>query len=153
MGDVNIPTQALILVGDGEKAIFLRNKGSPDDIRLEVENILWHDNPASHEQGTDKPGRAFASAGTARSAMEETDWHQLGEERFASEIARVLYTLAHANKFEALVVVAPPKVLGHLRKEFHKEVIDRITGELPKELTTHSLPDIERVLSGKVLSA
>jgi protein required for attachment to host cells len=147
MADVNIPTQALILVGDGEKAIFLRNKGSPDDIRLEVENILWHDNPASHEQGTDKPGRVFASAGTARSAMEETDWHQLGEERFASEIARMLYTLAHANKFEALVVVTPPKVLGRLRKEFHKEVIDRITGELPKELTTHYLRDIERVLS------
>ena len=68
MADVDIPNEALILVGDGEKALFLRNKGSREDIRLKVENILWHDNPASHEQGTDEPGRAFASVGTARSA-------------------------------------------------------------------------------------
>ena len=89
----------------------------------------------------------FASAGTARSAMEETDWHRLGEERFAVEIADTLYRLAHANKFEALVVIAPPKVLGNLRKAFHKEVVDRITAEVPKDLTSHPLPDIERLLA------
>jgi protein required for attachment to host cells len=148
MADVDIPSEALILVGDGEKALFLRNKGSREDVRLKVENILWHDNPASHEQGTDEPGRAFASVGTARSAMDETDWHQLGEERFVTEVARRLKTLAQAKRFDALVVVAPPKVLGQLRKEFHKEVTDRITGELPKELTTHYLPAIEKVLRG-----
>jgi protein required for attachment to host cells len=147
MDKVTVPNRALVVVGDGEKALFLRNKGDPQAIKLEVEDILGHDNPATHEQGTDKPGRAFASVGTARSAMEETDWHRLGEERFAAEIAATLYRLAHANKFEALVVVAPPKVLGNLRKAFHKEVVDRITGEVPKDLTSHPLPDIERLLA------
>lgn len=147
MNEVNVPADALVVVGDGEKALFLRNKGGPQAIKLEVEDILAHNNPATHEQGTDKPGRAFASVGSARSAMEETDWHRLGEERFAAEIAATLYRLAHANKFEALVVVAPPKVLGILRKAFHKEVIDRITGEVPKDLTSHPLPDIERLLA------
>jgi protein required for attachment to host cells len=147
MNEIKIASEALVVVGDGEKALFLRNKGGPEDIRLEVEHILGHDNPATHEQGTDKPGRAFASAGTARSAMEETDWHQLGEDRFAVDIADILYRLAHANKFEALVVVAPPKVLGTLRKAFHKEVVDRITGELPKNLTSHPIPDIEKLLA------
>jgi len=144
---LNIPHQALVVVGDGEKALFLRNKGSAQELDLEVENIFGHDNPATHEQGTDKPGRTTASAGTARSAMEETDWHRLGEERFAVEIAATLYRLAHANKFEALVVVAPPKVLGTLRKAFHKEVVDRVIAELPKELTSHTIPDIERLLA------
>jgi protein required for attachment to host cells len=148
MNEIKIASEALVVVGDGEKALFLRNKGGPEDIRLEVEHILGHDNPATHEQGTDKPGRAFASAGTARSSMEETDWHQLGEDRFAVDIADTLYRLAHANKFEALVVVAPPKVLGTLRKAFHKEVVDRITGELPKNLTSHPIPDIEKLLAG-----
>ena len=147
MNDFKIPNEALVVVGDGEKALLLRNKGGPQDIKLEVENILGHDNPATHEQGTDKPGRAFASAGTARSAMEETDWHQLGEDRFAVDIADTLYRLAHANKFESLVIVAPPKVLGNLRKAFHKEVVDRITGELPKNLTSHPIPEIEKLLA------
>ncbi len=144
---MDIPNQALVVVGDGEKALFLRNKGNAQELKLEVENIFGQDNPATHEQGTDKPGRTAASAGTARSAMEETDWHRLGEERFAAEIATVLYRRAHANKFEALVVVAPPKVLGNLRKAFHKEVVDRIIAELPKELTSHTVPDIERLLA------
>lgn len=147
MHEINIPNQALVVIGDGEKALFLRNKGGPHELKLEVENIFEHDNPATHEQGTDRPGRTHASVGTARSAMEETDWHRLGEERFAAEIANTLYRLAHANKFEALVVVAPPKVLGNLRKAFHKEVLDRITGEVPKDLTSHPVPDIEKLLA------
>ena len=146
MNELTVPNEALVVVGDGEKALFLRNKGDAQEIKLEVENIFGHDNPATHEQGTDKPGRVAASAGTARSAMEETDWHQLGEERFAADIADTLYRLAHANKFESLVVVAPPKVLGNLRKAFHKEVVDRITGELPKNLTSHPVPEIEKLL-------
>ena len=149
MKEIKIASEALVVVGDGEKALFLRNKGGPEEIRLEVEHILGHENLATHEQGTDKPGRAFASAGTARSAMEETDWHQLGEDRFAVDIADTLYRLAHANKFEALVVVAPPKVLGNLRKAFHKEVADRIRGELPKDLTSHPIPDIEKLLASE----
>ena len=147
MNQLSVPTEALVVVGDGEKALFLRNKGDPQEIQLEVENILAHDNPATHEQGTDKPGRVAASVGTARSAMEETDWHQLGEERFTADVADTLYRLAHANQFEALVVVAPPKVLGNLRKAFHQEVVDRITGELPKDLTSHPVPEIEKLLA------
>ena len=41
------------------------------------------DNPPTREQGTDRPGRSSASVGVARSAMEETDWHDIAEERFA----------------------------------------------------------------------
>ena len=96
---MNIPKQALVVVGDGEKALFLRNVGTVRKLELEVENVLAHGNPSTHEQGRDKPGRTSARVGTARSAMEESDSHQLGEERFASEIAAILYRLAHAKKF------------------------------------------------------
>jgi protein required for attachment to host cells len=146
MAEMNIPKDALVMVGDGQRALFLRNIGNDGSVKFEIESILEQDNPASHEQGTDRPGRAFASAGTGRSALEETDWHQLGEERFTSEVAHRLYMLAHANKFDALVVVAPPKVLGNLRKEFHKEVSERVVAEVPKELASHYLPDIEKAL-------
>lgn len=147
MNEINIPKQALIVVVDGGKALFLRNTGGADQLKLEVEDTFAHDNPATHEQGTDKPGRTAASAGTARSAMDETDWHQLAEDRFIGEMSATLYRLAHEKKFEALVIVAPPRVLGTLRKTLHKEVVDRITGEVPKGLTSHPLPEIERLLA------
>jgi len=138
---------ALILVGDGQKALFLRNKGSAQQVVLEVEQILEQDNPATREQGTDRPGRAAGSVGVARSAVEEVDWHHIAKERFADEIAEALYRHAHENHFAKLVIIAPPKILGNLRKAFHSEVTDRIIGEIPKELTAHPVPQIERLIA------
>lgn len=135
---------SLVLVGDGQKALFLRNKGDTGRVKLVVEDVFERDNPPTREQGTDRPGRSVASVGTARSAMEEVDWHHLEKERFAEEVAAVLYRYAHENRFEELIVVAPPKVLGTLRKAFHPEVAGRIVTEIPKEMTSHPIPEIER---------
>lgn len=143
-----IPHDALIVVGDGEKVLFLRNQGTPFDLKLVTERILEQENPATREQGRDKPGRYTSSAGiTPASAFAQTDWHQIGEDRFTAEIAAALYQLAHANRFKDLVIVAPPKVLGNLRKGLHKEVTERIRAEVPKELATHNLQDIQRLLA------
>jgi protein required for attachment to host cells len=79
--------------------------------------------------------------------MEQTDWHQLAEDRFIGDVADALYRQVHAGRFETLIVVAPPKVLGGLRKAFHKEVSDRISAEVPKDLTKHPVHDIERLLA------
>jgi len=147
MTQTRIPRDALVFVGDGAKALFLRNKGDAELVNLVVERIFEQDNPATRDQGTDRPGRSFASAGTHRSAMEQTDWHQLAEDRFVGEVAERLYKHAHAGRYDKLIVVAPPKVLGNLRKAFHKEVSDRISAEIPKELTSHPLHEIERLLA------
>ncbi len=147
MEKVKVPADALVLVGDGRKALFLRNKGTEEHLNLVVERVLEQENPATREQGTDQPGRSFASVGSARSAMEQTDWHELGEARFAGEIAAALYRRAHAGRFRHLVVIAPPPVLGNLRKEFHKEVSSRVTAEIPKELTSHPVWEIEKLLA------
>ncbi len=146
MNDIRIPTGALVLVGDGRKALFLRNRGNPHKVELVTEHVLEQNNPATREQGSDRPGRAHGSDGNARSAMEETDWHQLAEDRFADDIADALYRMAHAQQFDELVVVAPPKVLGILRGAWHKEVSSRIVAEVPKDLTTHSIPEVSKLL-------
>jgi len=142
-----ISHNALVLIGDGQKALFLRNKGTPQRLNLKVEQVFEQDNPATREQGTDRPGRSIGSVGTARSAMEQADWHYIAEERFAGVIAEVLYRLAHGNRFDKLIVVAPAKVLGNLRQAFHAEVTERIVGEISKELTSHPIPDIERLMA------
>ena len=85
-----ISHNALVLIGDGQKALFLRNKGTAHQVRLKVEQVLAQDNPATREQGTDRPGRSVSSVGTARSAVEEVDWHHIAKERFAGEIAEAL---------------------------------------------------------------
>jgi protein required for attachment to host cells len=67
-----------------------------------------------------RPGRVHARLGPQRSAVKDTDWHQLAEDRFALEVADALNRLALANRFQKLILVAPPKVLGNLRMAFHK---------------------------------
>jgi protein required for attachment to host cells len=142
-----VPHDTLLLVGDGQKALFLRNKGSAQCVQLVVERILGRDNPPTREQGSDRPGRSAASPGVARSAMEEADWHNIAKERFAGELADALYHHAHANLFEGLVVIAPAKILGNLRKAFHPEVVERVIAEIPKELTSHPVAEIERLVA------
>ncbi|WP_347337438.1 host attachment family protein [Bradyrhizobium jicamae] len=142
-----ISHNTLMLIGDGRKALFLRNKGTPQRLHLEVEQVLEQENPATREQGTDRPGRSIQSVGAARSAMEQADWHYLAEERFAGTIAEALYRLAHGNRFDKLVVVAPAKVLGNLRQAFHAEVTERIVAEVAKELTSHPIPEIEKLMA------
>jgi protein required for attachment to host cells len=141
-----IPQDTLVLVGDGRKAIFLRNKGGAGHPDLVTVRVMEHNNPPTREQGTDRPGRHSGPDRTTRSAMEETDWHRQAEDRFAAEVAEVLYKRAHDHEFERLIVVAPPRTLGTMRQAFHKEVATKITAEIAKDLTMHALPDIARLL-------
>lgn len=147
MESVYIPAKALVLVSDGRRARFLRNRGTPKEPQLIVEQVLEQENPATRDQGTDRPGRYLNSDGVSRSAYEETDWHQQQEERFAAEIADELYRMEHAHKFRELVVVAPPKMLGDLRAKLHPEVANCVVAEVAKDLTGHPVPEISKLLS------
>jgi protein required for attachment to host cells len=74
--------------------------------------------------------------------MEETDWHRLEKDRFAAELAQMLYRRAHADRFDRLIVAAPPRILGALRRELHKEVTARIVAEVGLDLTNHPVDEI-----------
>ncbi len=51
--------------------------------------------------------------------MDEVDFHQQEEDRFAVDAADLLKRRALANEFESLIIVAPPRTLGELRKHYH----------------------------------
>lgn len=146
MSGVTIDHNAWVMVGDGEKALFFRNEGDARYPNLEVIDVLEQENPPTRAQGTDRPGRSSSSVGMARSAMTETNWHRLSKHRFAREIADALYSAAHRGRYSKLILAAPPMTMGDLRKALHKEVSDRVVGEVSKDLTNMPAADIERVL-------
>ena len=149
MGGIRIAHNAWVLVGDGEKALFLRNEGEPFAPNLKVIQVLEHENPPNREQATDAPGRQTDGLGPQASSMEYTDWHVLEKERFARTLADALYKAAHAKKFRDLILVAPPSTLGALRKVLHPEVVACISAEVDKTLTGHSVDHIEKILAEK----
>lgn len=148
---MRIPHDACVLVADGRKMLFFRNEGDANAPNLIVEDQQQQANPADRHQKTDAAGQAgslrggnFAQGG---GSMGETDYHQQAEDRFAADAAELLRKRALANEFEALIVVAPPKTLGEMRKHYHKTVSDRLTGELDKDLTGHPVDQIEKLIS------
>ena len=144
-----LPNRALVLVADGRKMLFLRNEGDQNQIDLRTEAHDFRDDRKDSDIKTDAPGTVQQSAGYGRSTYEETDFHQLEEDRWAKEAAEELKKRALRNDFDALAIVAPPKVLGVLRKELHKEVEKRVILTLNKEMTDRPIPDIEELLVGE----
>ncbi|HTE75727.1 MAG TPA: host attachment family protein [Xanthobacteraceae bacterium] len=147
MAKISIPHNALVFVGDGRKALVLRNEGDADFLNLKTERVFTDKNPSTHEQGTDRPGRTYSSVGPGRSSVSQTDWHALEEHKFAHEVAATLERIVRERGIEALVVVAPPRALADLRKAFHPDVKKRIIAEIDKDLTKHPVDQIERHLA------
>jgi protein required for attachment to host cells len=137
---------AWVVVGDGKKALVLNNEGDADLLNLRRVSVRENDNPATRDQGTDQPGRASGPAGANPGVIAQTDWHQIEEDRFAASLAEDINNAAREQLFKDLIVVAPPKTLAELRREFAKDTQKRIVGELAKDYTHHTIPEIEKLL-------
>ena len=149
MAKLSIPHDGFVFVGDGRKALFLRNDGDEKFPNLKTERVIVDQkNPATHEQGSDQPGRAFSSVDARRSSVGQTDWHELEERHFAREVAAALEKVVRERKIKALVVAAPPRTLSELRQAFHADVKSRIIAEIDKDLTKLPIYEIEKHLVG-----
>jgi len=150
MDRLQIPHEAFIFIGDGRKALFLRNAGDEKFPQLITERVFVDENPPAREHGTDRPGRAFKRAHTNRRAsVETTDWHELEEQRFARRVAAAMEGLVRERNVPALVIVAPPRTLAELRQAFNPDVKNRILAEVDKDLTKHPVGEIESHLVGR----
>ena len=136
-----------IVAADASRARVLQVAGRK---RLdEVENLL---NPAGRLQnreinsdakgrfpGPDRPG------GHSSDDEEHTVDH--ANEMFAKRVGDYLDKARTEHRFDQLVLVAPPKFLGALRKELGKEVGKLVADELPKDLSWYSERELEDYFS------
>jgi protein required for attachment to host cells len=136
-----------VAVADGGKAMILVNDGSDSAPLLSVLSKEELDNPVARKQGEDRPGRRPDTGTGQRSAMEETDWHELGEEKFVRGFAERLNRAASAGRFDRLVLAVPPRVLGQLRKDLSTAAAGCIAAEIGNDLTGLPVGEIERHLA------
>jgi len=144
-----LANNALVLVTDGRKTLFFRNHGDENQIDLRTEAHDERDDRKDGEIKSDAAGSSKQSNGFGRPAMEETDFHQQAEDRWAHAAADIVNRRVLKNDFDALAIIAPPKTLGELRKKLHKEAERRLVCEIPKEMTGRPIPDIEALLVGE----
>ena len=137
-----------ILIADGSRARLLsRTTEEPQILQLED----W-----DHEAGrlpehltqSDDLGSTVGQ-GTHHSSMTASnDPKRHSQHVFAKKLAEFLKH--DCNLYDQLMVVAAPKFLGDLRKEFDGVVSRKVVAELGKDLTRVSLHDLESHLDLEV---
>ena len=126
---MKLPKGALVAVVDGEKLVLFKNSGDADQPKLTA-----HPTPEIPERLSGAPGRQSSAA--------NPDNDTQAEDGFAFGVAELLNKKALNGKFDHLVVIAAPKTLGALRKNWHKELESRLTGEIAKDLTNQTSDQI-----------
>ena len=137
-----------VVVCDGAKALIFENTGDADLINLVTrEAVSAEQNPATSEQGADRPGRVHQSVGSSRSSVEQTDWHDRAEQAFLRGLAGCLDRAVENREMKAIVLVAPPRAMGVLRAELTPRVDKAVKAEITKDYTGMPVDQIEKHLA------
>jgi protein required for attachment to host cells len=147
MSRLSIREGEWVVVCDGAKALVLENAGDARFPNLKTLEVFEQKDLATHEQGTDKPGRTNASVGTIRSAVGQTDWHDRSEEAFLARLAQHLDAAVAAGRTKSLIVIAPPRALGVLRPLYSAALKGALRAEIDKDFVKLPVHEIEKHLT------
>lgn len=131
-----LPHGAVIAVVDGQNFELYRNAG--DEAAPELAALPAPKLDAHNHSG----GSHHSSAGNHTGGLVNEDAH-------ASAAAVWLNEQVLAHKIKDLVVIAPPRTLGELRKHYHKLTERAIAKELHKDLIGKQPADIIAALREK----
>ena len=131
----NLPEGAVVVVADGGGARVFRNEGDGKSLALHQYALL-------ELMNSDDDGPAGSMPG-------ESTGKQIDEATFAKQLADALNKAALKHLYAHLLLVADPTTLGRLRPLLHKEVQQRLVGEVAKTLTNAPIEDIERSLQAR----
>ena len=149
MSAIKIKAGDWVAVCDGRKALILKNQGDAVFPNLRTLETHEHDDAKTADQGTDRPGRVHESTGTARSAVEQTDWHTQAEEDFLRTIAERLNDAVTKGETRSLILIAAPRALGVLRQLITPAVQDAICAEIGKDYVNMPVHEIETHLTAR----
>ncbi len=132
---MNLPQNTVVAVADGEKLSLFRNDGDAATVNL-----------------TALPDPAIDSSKISSGARHSSSWanpddSQQDEDGFGAGVTDMLNKQVLEGKIKSLVIIAAPRTLGEMRKGYHKSLSEVLIGELDKDLTGHSVQDIEKALA------
>ena len=137
-----------VVVCDGSKALILENIGDAKFPNLKTVEVFEQKSVATHDLGSDKPGRSHSSLGHGRSSVEQTDWHDQAETAFLLQLIKHLDAAIDAGKTKALIIAAPPRALGVLRPAYTHRLRDAVSAEVDKDFVKLPVHQIEKQLTG-----
>jgi protein required for attachment to host cells len=135
-------TSIWIIVADNSRARLFTTESSSSPLQ-ELED-LTHTESRMHDREItqDLPGRHSGTGGTGHPYNQATDPKEYEAVQFAHQIIGYLEDACNANRFDRLMIIAEPSMLGLLRKEMPERIKKYIAFELDKNITTLSAADI-----------
>ncbi|MEO6013677.1 MAG: host attachment protein [Devosia sp.] len=128
-----LPKGTLIAVADGEKLNLFRNSGDEAGLKL---TAVEHANVDADTKGS----------GSRQTSSGNPDESQASEDGFSAGIVELLNKGVLAGDIDGVVVIAAPRALGAMRKHYHKALTAKLLGEIAKDLTGHSIADVETAI-------
>ena len=132
---MDIPQNTVIAVADGEKLSLFRNEGDAQNVKLKA------------LPDAEVDSSKIASGARHSSSAANPNDSQQEEDGFSAGIADMLNKKVLGGNIKGLIVIAAPRTLGEMRKGYHKSLSEVLLGELDKDLTGHSIQDIEKALA------
>lgn len=133
---MKIPKGTIVAVVDGEQLNLFVNSGEGAEPNL----TALPDAAVSTENR--------GSGGRHQSSSANPSESQLDEDSFAAGTAALLNKRVLDGDIESLLIVAAPRTLGELRKHYHKALAAILVGEIPKDLTGHTVAaDVEKSIA------
>jgi len=146
-------TKRWLLVADGKQAQAYHYDGPSNLPRADPTFSFAHEDAYSRDILSDKPGRMASGGGAGNNAFTpRTDAHELEETRFLDQIAEQLAVAVETGQCETVILAAPPKALGHLRKKLPATASRAISHQIDKDLTNLPLQKLGKVI-GDYLAA
>lgn len=143
-----------IVIADGARArIYSYARGRVPALQPALDHDLVGTRLRNQQLDSDRPGqttqRAQRSdhAASPHGVAPETDSHRLAQIELSRAIAEEL-AAARLEGVERIVLVAPPRALGDIRRACSPSVRSSITDELGKDLTRMPLHELTEHLTG-----
>jgi protein required for attachment to host cells len=138
-------TETWVVVADAARARILRLERASGRLEALAEERHDESRAKASELMADRPGRSLDSSHAGgRHAMEpHTDPKAVERQRFARQLAAELDRAAQAGRFQDLVLVAAPGMLGELRAALSDHVATRVRQEIGKDLAGLELPQLQ----------
>ena len=135
-----------VIVCDGGRYVVYENMGDIDRLDLRVVESGSIENPPAREQGDDRPGR-YPSPNGQRSAVGQTDRHDLAERRFIQDLAQKVAHWTGADRSNRFVLIADPKSTGLMRTALPESAADSMISSIIGDYVHRPVEIIEELIA------
>ncbi len=137
--------QLYILVADNGRAKIFRGEIPLEHLEIVFEDINSKGRQKLADFYSDKAGTQQSGSGGFHSFAGERQSNE--EEKYSRQLCHLLHKEHQAGKFNKLILIAPPHLLGNLRKHLERDCYKALTLAIDKDLTALNEKEIlEKIL-------